>query len=97
MADPKHPGHFTEESRRQIAELCNGGKPPHEIVAEHDLRRSALRRWISAINATGSSRAADSRPPRQERIIEPERENRRLEMEADVLRQAALTFARKQP
>lgn len=56
-----------------------------------------MRRWISAINATGSSWAADSRTPRQERIIEPERENRRLEMEADVLRQAALTFARKQP
>lgn len=35
--------------------------------------------------------------PRQERIIEPARENGRLRMVAYVLRQAAPTSARKQP
>lgn len=95
MADPKHPRHFTEEFKRQIVELYNGGKPSHEIMAEYDLGRSTLRRWINTINATGSSRAADNRTPEQERIIELERENRRLKMEVDVLKQAALIFARK--
>ncbi len=97
MADPKHPRRFTEEFKRQMVELYNGGEPPHEIMAEYDLGRSILRRWIDAVNATGSSRAADNRTPEQERIIEPERENRRLKMEVDVLKQAALIFARKQP
>lgn len=95
MADPKHPRHFTEEFKRQVVELYNGGKPPHEIMAEYDLGRSTLRRWINSINATGSSRAADNRTPEQNRIIELERENRRLKMEVDVLKQAALIFARK--
>ena len=63
VADPKHPGHFTEESRRQMAKLHNGGKPPHEIMAEHGPGRSTLWRWISAISTTGSSRAADNRTP----------------------------------
>lgn len=97
MADPKRPRHFTEEFERQIAELHDGGKPPHEIVAERDLGRSTLRRWINAVNATGSSRAADSRTPEQERIIELERECRRLKMEVGVLKQAAPIFARKWP
>lgn len=66
-------------------------------MAERDLVRSTLRRWINAISATGSSRAADNRAPEQKRIIEPERENRRLEVEAGVLKQAAPTSARKRP
>lgn len=95
MADPKHPRHFTEEFKRQIVDLYNNGKPAHEIMAEYDLRKSTLRRWINAINATGSSRAADNRTPEESRLIELERENRRLKMEVDVLKQAALIFARK--
>lgn len=95
MADPKHPRRFTEEFKRQIVDLYNNGKPAHEIMAEYDLRKSTLRRWINAINATGSSRAADNRTPEESRLIELERENRRLRMEVDVLKQAALIFARK--
>lgn len=84
MADPKHPRHFAEEFKRQTAEPCNSGKPPRETMAEYDLGRSTLRRWTSSINATGSARAADNRTPEQNRIIELERENRRLRMEVDV-------------
>lgn len=84
MADPKHPRHFTEESRRQMVDLYNSGKPAHEIMAEHGLRKSTLRRWTNAIDATGSSRAADNRTPEESRPIEPGRENRRLRMEVDV-------------
>ena len=95
MADPKHPRHFTEEFKRQIVDLYNNGKPAHEIMAERGLRKSTLRRWINEINATGSSRAADNRTPEESRLIELERENRRLKMEVDVLKRAALIFARK--
>ena len=95
MADPKHPRHFTDDFKRQIVELHNAGKPICEIMAEYDLGRSTVRRWIASINSTGSPRAADNRTPEQARIIELERENRRLRMEVDVLKQAALIFARK--
>ena len=50
---------------------------------------------VPSINATGSPHAADNRTPDQTRVIELERENRRLRMEVDVLKQAALIFARK--
>ena len=62
---------------------------------ECGLGKSTVERWIKSINATGSPRAADNRTPEQNRILEPERENRRLRMEVDVLRRAAPVYARK--
>lgn len=79
MRDPRHPRHFTDEFKRQIV----------------DLGKSTVERWIKSINATGLPRAADNRTPEQDRILELERENRRLRMEVDVLKQAALIYARK--
>ena len=65
------------------------------IMDEYDLGKSTVERWIKSINATGSPRAADNRTPEQNRILELERENRRLRMEVDVLKRAALIYARK--
>ena len=95
MADPNHPRRFTDDFKRQIVDLYNGGKPVGEIMADYDLGHSTVRRWINSINATGSPRAADNRTPGQQRIADLERENKRLRMENDVLKQAALIFARK--
>ena len=58
-------------------------------------RKSTVERRVKSINATGSPRAADNRTPEQNRILELERENRRLRMEVDVLKQAAPICARK--
>ena len=95
MRDPRHPRHFTDEFKRQIVDLYNAGKPKREIMDEYDLGKSTVERWIKSINATGSPRAADNRTPEQNRILELERENRRLRMEVDVLKRAALIYARK--
>lgn len=54
-----------------------------------------FKRRIKSINAIGSPRAADNRTPEQNRTLELERENRRLRMEVDVLKQAAPIYARK--
>jgi len=81
MRDPRHPRHFTDEFKRQIVDLYNAGKPKREIMDEYDLGKSTVERWIKSINATGSPRAADNRTPEQNRILELERENRRLRME----------------
>ena len=95
MRDPRHPRHFTDEFKRQIVDLYNAGKPKREIVDEYDLGKSTAERRVKSINATGSPRAADNRTPEQNRILELERENRRLRMEVDVLKQAAPICARK--
>ena len=71
------------------------GKPKREIMDEYDFGKSTVEGWVKSISATGSPRVADNRTPGQNRILELERENRRLRMEVDVLKQAALIYARK--
>ena len=95
MADPEHPRHFSDDFKRQIVEPHNAGKPMGEIMAGCDPGRSTVRRRITSVNATGSPRAADDRTPGQARVVELEREGRRLRTEADVLKQAAPMLARK--
>lgn len=95
MASPKHPRHFSDDFKRQTVKPHNAGKPMGGIMAEYDLGRSTVRKRITSINAAGSPHAADNRTPDQARVIELERENRRLRMEVDALKQAAPMFARK--
>lgn len=95
MRDPKHPRHFTEDFKRQIVQLYDNGKPAAEIMDEYDLGSSTFHRWVRRVHDTGSTREADNRTPEQARLVELERENKRLRMEVDVLKQAALIFARK--
>ena len=95
MAGPKHPRHYDEAFKRQIVQSCESGKPSREIRAGHDIARSTPRRWVQGIRDSGSTRAADNRTPEQNELIELRKRNRQLEMEVDVLKQAALIFARK--
>ena len=95
MRDPRHPKHFTDDFKRQIVDLHSAGKPKREAMDEHDLDKSTVERRVESISAGGSPRAADNRTPEQNRILELERENRRLRMEVDVLKRAAPICARK--
>lgn len=95
MRDPRHPRHFTDDFKRQIVDLHNAGKPKRGIMDEHCLGKSTVERRVKSINATGSPRAADNRTLGQDRILELGRENRRLRMEVDALKQAAPIYARK--
>lgn len=84
MRDPRHPRHFTSDFKRQTVDPYNAGKSKREITDEYEPGKSTVERWIKSINATGSPRAAGNRTPEQNRILELERENRRLRMEVDV-------------
>ena len=95
MADPKHPRKFEEGFKRQIVQPCDNGKPLCEIMSEYDLGRSTVSRWVKRIHDSGSTRAEDNRTPEQNRIIELEKENKQLKMEVEVLKTAALIFARR--
>ena len=48
-----------------------------------------------ADNTTGSSREKDNRTVEEQELIQLRKENQQLRMENDVLKQAALIFARK--
>ncbi|WP_294686031.1 transposase [uncultured Bifidobacterium sp.] len=95
MADPNRPRHYEEEFKRQIVQLYENGKPSSRIRAEYGIPRSTLQRWVQGIRNSGSTKAADNRTPEENELIELRKRNRQLEMEVDVLKQAAPVFARK--
>jgi len=86
---------YSEAQKKQLVELYNHGKPKCEIVREYDLTSSSFDRWVKRINATGSSHEKDNRTIQEQELIDLRKENLQLRMENDVLKQAALIFARK--
>lgn len=86
---------YSEEQKKQLVELYNHGKSRSEIIREYDLTASAFNRWVRRINASGSSHDKDNRTPSEQELLSLRKENMQLRMENDVLKQAALIFARK--
>lgn len=95
MEAKRTPRHYTAEFKQQMVDLHNNGKGVSDIAREYDIPRSALNSWIKRINATGSAAAKDNLTPEQLEIKQLHRENQRLQMENDILKQAALIFGRK--
>lgn len=86
---------YSEEQKKQLVELYNQGKPRSEIIREYSLTSSAFDKWVKRINATGSTLEKDNRTIQEQELLRLQKENRQLRMENDVLKQAALIFARK--
>ena len=80
---------------QQIVQLYNSGKPRSEIIKEYDLTPSAFDKWVSRINATGSTKESDNRSPEAAELLKLRKENQKLKMENDILKQAALILAQK--
>ena len=86
---------YTEEFKKQMVDLYNAGKPRTEIAREYELTPSALDRWISRINRTGSTKEKDNRSEAENELIAMRKENARLRLENEILKKAALIFATK--
>lgn len=79
-----------------MVQLYNSGKPRSEIIKKYDLPPSAFDKWVNRINATGSAKDADNRTPEEIELMKLRKENQKLKMENDILKQAALILARKE-
>jgi transposase len=86
---------FTTEFKQQMVKLYENGKSRTSIVQEYDLTASALDRWISQSQNTGSFTEKANRTPEENELIALRKENQRLKMENDILKQAALIMGRK--
>ena len=86
---------FTAEFKRQMVQLFENGKPRADIVEEYDLTDSALDRWIKQYQQSGSFLEKDNRSAEENELIALRKENQRLKMEVDILKQAALIMGRK--
>jgi transposase len=78
-----------------MVQLYLNGKRKSDIIREYELTPSALDRWIQQHEDTGSYREKDNRSEEENELIRLRKENQRLKMENDILKQAALIIGRK--
>ena len=95
MSQRRERREFTNEFKQQVVNLYNNGKPRSEIIKEYDLTPSAFAKWINNYNNSGSFKAIDNRTKEENELIELRKRNKQLEMEVDILKQAALIMGRK--
>ena len=86
---------FTEAFKKQMVDLYNAGKSRAEIAKEYDLSPSALDRWISRINKTGSSKEKDNRTEAEKELLALRKEKAAHRLEHEIGKKAALIFATK--
>ena len=95
MKERRERRNYTEDFKKQVVNLYNNGKSRSEIIREYDLTPSAFNNWVKQYNTSGSFKAKDNRTEEEQEIIELRKRNRQLEMEVDILKQAALIMGRK--
>ncbi len=86
---------YTDEFKNQLVQLYLNGKRKCDIIREYDISGSLLDKWIKQSTTTGSFKEKDNRSAMEQELIELRKRNKQLEMENDILKQAALIFGRK--
>ena len=86
---------FTAEFKTQIVALYHGGKRKCDIIREYDISGSLLDKWIKQSQSTGSFKEKDNRSTEEQELIDLRKRIKQLEMENDILKQAALILGRK--
>ena len=86
---------YTDEFKLQIVSLIKSGKTSSMIAKEYGIAKSSVTKWVRDFNKSGSFKAKDNRTSEENELIALRKRVKELEMEADILKQAALIMARK--
>jgi transposase len=86
---------FTTEFKQQMVQLYINGKPRKDIIDEYELTPSALDKWVKQFHTSGSFKEKDNKIPEQLELEKLRKELKQLQMENDILKQAALILGRK--
>ena len=86
---------YEDNFKKQIVNLYKNGKPALEIIKEYGISRASVYKWFKEFESTGSFKAVDNRTKEENELIELRKRNKQLEMEVDILKQAALIMGRK--
>ena len=81
---------YTDEFKNQLVQLHLNGERKCDIIREYDISEALLDKWIKQSTTTGSFHEKDNRSEMEQELIELRKRNKQLEMENDILKQAAL-------
>ncbi len=94
-SNPNRSKRYTDEFKLNIVKLTEQGKGTLEISKEFNIARSTVEKWKIDYNSTKSFKAKDNKPLETKELEALIKENKRLKMENDILKQAALILAQK--
>lgn len=87
---------YDENFKKQIVKIYNQGNHTYRGLGdEYEIAASTIRQWVLRYNNTKSFNAEDNRTDEENRVIELEKRVKQLEMENDILKQAALLLGKK--
>lgn len=86
---------YTSAFKKQMAQLYQNGKTKSDIAREYDIHVSVVTRWINQYDNSGSFKEKDNKTDQELELIRLKKRNKELEMENDILKQAALILGRK--
>ena len=86
---------YSDEFKNQLVQLYLNGKRKCDIIREYDISSSLLDKWIKQATSTGSFKEKDNRSEEEQELIQLRKKVKQLEMENDILKQAALILGRR--
>jgi transposase len=87
---------YPEEFRREAVRLARlGDKPQRRLAKDLGISDVSLRRWIREEQAAGGERPGGLSSDEREELQRLRDENAKLRMEREILRKAAVFFARE--
>lgn len=88
--------HYDENFKKQIVSIFNNGNYTYRGLAdEYGIAVSTIRDWVIKYNKTGSFNIDDNRTEEEKEIIRLRKKLKQVEMENDILKQAALLLGKK--
>jgi transposase len=86
---------YEEEFKKQIVALYNNGKSLADLNREYGIAKSTIKVWVERYNDSGSFNVNDNRSEEEKELIRLRKKVKQLEMENDILKQAALILGKK--
>ena len=85
---------YPPEFRRQMVELVRAGRSPEELAKEFEPTAQSIRTWVKQADA-GEGRSDGVTSAERAELAALRREVRQLREEREILRKAAVFFARE--
>jgi transposase len=86
---------YTPEYRERLIELVRSGRSPEKLAEEFEPCAATIRAWVKQADLNEGRRSDGLTSEEREENRRLRRENRRLREERDILKKAAVWFARE--
>ena len=86
---------YSDDFKKQIVRLFTSGKQASVLSREYEIALPTIYKWMKESNTTGSFKTTDNLTDEQRELKISRKRIAELEMENDILKQAALIMGRK--